>query len=153
MKTKILNWLANGDVGISSKTIAFGVLGIEYKRKNHPLDPDDFNRCLLLVEKIPEIKKHFNKIACLSVEWEKLINNWDRIKKSFIDEVGLNWSIGTSAPKTYNLMQAIYKKEMKCVCTMTNGELAAYYATLPPEDHTSIIFMGHKGYKPKRKKK
>jgi len=74
---------------------------------SHPYDPADFNRCLLLLEKAPEIRKHFNKVSDVSETWKKLIDRWDEVEKTFIDEVGYNWSKCDSAPKTYELMKSI----------------------------------------------
>ena len=105
MKTKILEWLANGETGISSKCMAFAALGIRAEYQYAPSDPSDFNRCLLLVERVPEIKKKFSEIAKISNEWNAVIENWDSIRQLFISEVGENWSTGESAPLTYQLMK------------------------------------------------
>jgi len=112
MKDKILNWFATGQVGISSKSMACAVIGLPQDPiwgAGHPLDPDDLNRCLLLLEQIPEIRNCFSEIAKLSDTWSALIARWDEVEKCFIDEVGLNWCHGHKASKTYNLM-----KEMGC---------------------------------------
>jgi len=71
------------------------------------VDPDDLNRCLLLLEAVPDIRENMDKIAALSVTWEKLISEWDNIEKCFLEEVGLDWSKGKKATKTYNLMKNI----------------------------------------------
>jgi len=107
MREVILEWLANGQTGISSETIAFTALGIKYNKARHPYDPADFNRCLLLVEKCPEIINHFDKIKKLSPEWNAIISNWNEIKELFIQEVGWDWSKAYSAPKTYNRMKVV----------------------------------------------
>lgn len=104
LKTKILRWLSEGEVGLSSKAMAFTSLGMK-ANYDHPLDPSDFNRCLKLVKYIPEIKNHFPDISKLSKEWKAVIDNWDKIEKSFIDEVGFDWCKAISAPKTYELMK------------------------------------------------
>lgn len=113
MKDSILRWFATGRVGISSKAMACAVADLPQDDKwgnNHPHDPDDLNRCLLLLAQAPEIRKHFDKIATISEIWNKLINRWDDIEKCFLDEVGLNWCKATNAPKTYKLMKDIIKK-------------------------------------------
>lgn len=110
MKDKILEWLVNGHVGVSSKAMACAAAGIPLERDpfgNHPYDPDDFNRCLLLIERVPEIKDHMDKIAGISEAWARLVENWDEIEKTFIEEVGLNWSKGRCASKTYELMKNV----------------------------------------------
>ena len=106
MQNRILDWLANGETGASSETMVFTVLdkprrwGVSY-----PLDPADFNRCLKLVKRVPEIKQHFDKISLLCKEWMIVISNWDLLEKTFIDEVGWDWENGHRAPKTYELMK------------------------------------------------
>ena len=64
----------------------------------------------MLVHAVPEVKNHFNKIAKLSKKWKSIIDNWDLIEKTFIDEVGLNWCNGSRAPKTYALMKQLESK-------------------------------------------
>jgi hypothetical protein len=101
----IVQWLANGETGVSSKTMAFTAMGQGYRDNHHPLDPADLNRCIKLVDEVPEIKDAFPKIAALSKEWQAVIDNWDSLKKSFVDEAGYDWSEKHSAPLTYKKMK------------------------------------------------
>jgi hypothetical protein len=109
IREKVLMWLATGEVGTSSQTMAFIAAGLPMKHPCHPLDPADFNRCLKVVREIPEIRNSFQKIAALSPEWKGVIDNWERIEKSFIDECGWDWSSHGVAEKTYELMDEIEK--------------------------------------------
>lgn len=104
LQRKVLNWIATGNVGASSKTMAMVACGLPNKG-DYPHDPDDLNRCLLMLEAVPEVRQHFDSIAKLGVVCGRLIARWDDIEKSFIGEVGLNWSKANSAPKTYALMK------------------------------------------------
>lgn len=88
---KLLKWFAKGDVGLSSKVIAFKISGIDYDRKDHPNDPSDLNRCFMLLHEIPEAKKYLYLVKKVSPTWSRLIENWDELEKTFIDEVGFNW--------------------------------------------------------------
>ena len=106
MNDKILNWFVNGEVGASSRAMAVTALG-QKSDISHPLDPDDFNRCLKLVKQVPEIKNYFEQISKLSLQWKTVIDNWNEIEKSFIDEVGFDWCNGYRAPKTYELMKQL----------------------------------------------
>lgn len=113
MEKQILEWLANGETGTSSKAMAFAAAGVEVKgpfNKSIPSDPDDFNRCLKLVAQIPIIRAHFIKIAQISEAWNTFISNWDAIEKSFLDEVGFDWCDARSAPLTYGLMKELESK-------------------------------------------
>lgn len=104
IQTKALRWIATGRVGASSKTMAMTACGLPCD-KDYPLDPDDLNRCLLMLDAVPEVRDHFDKIAALTPVWGRLIERWDEIEASFLEEAGLNWRKSESAPKTYKLMQ------------------------------------------------
>jgi len=110
MEKKILKWFATKNTGVSSKAMAFAAVGIENKgnfANCTPSDPADFNRCLVLIDSVPEIKEKFSDIAKLSQEWAVVISRWDELEKIFIDEVGFDWSKEGSATKTYELMKEI----------------------------------------------
>jgi hypothetical protein len=108
MRDRLLKWFAGPDVGLSSKAMAMAALGIDFD-PDYPHDPSDFNRCLLLLLHVPEVKPHMHKLAAVSPQWSRLIARWDEIEASFLCEVGLNWSKGGSAPKTYQLMRDVLK--------------------------------------------
>ncbi len=108
MRNKILNWFANGRVGASSKAMACCLIGAETDR-SYPYDPDDFNRCLLFLKDVPEAREHMDSLRSMSVVWDVLIDKWEEIERSFLDEVGLNWHKSNRAPKTYELMDNILK--------------------------------------------
>ena len=108
MKDKILVWLARGKVGIRSKVMACVAadIPIENIYQNTPYDPADLNRCLLLLDFVPEIREHFSKIAEVSDQWGIIIKHWSEIEKCFLAEVGFDWCKGGKAIKTYNLMKS-----------------------------------------------
>lgn len=109
IQEKVLHWLANGRVGVSSKAMAMAIVGIKQEphKISTPSDPDDLNRCLLFLEVVPEARSHFNKIAELSPQWKKLIEHWQEVEQCFLEEAGLDWITSHSAPKTYKLMKAL----------------------------------------------
>jgi hypothetical protein len=103
-------WLANGRRGVSSNTIFTHLTGIDALGGyygSHPHDPDDLDRCLALLEAVPELRDDIRKMAQVSPYWAALIDRWHEIKRSHIDEVGLGWTKAKSAPKTYALMREI----------------------------------------------
>jgi hypothetical protein len=100
----LLNWFATGRVGASSRTMACHFMGVEHDG-SYPYDPDDLNRCLLLLDAVPEIREHMNKIAEINNVWAALVDRWGEIEQTFLEEVGLNWIKGSSAPRTYKLMK------------------------------------------------
>lgn len=99
-------WLLNGRVGLSSKAICSHMTGnVEQDRWNYPSDPDDLNRCLLLLDLIPEWKGRMSEMAQYGKRWAGLAANWTSITDCFINEVGLNWSHGDKASRTYSRMK------------------------------------------------
>ena len=111
---KTVEWIARGEIGEigeSSKQlalwIAFGLksdrgFGIAY-----PHDPDDLDRCLKYLLKVPEARADLYRMAELSPVWKALVERWDEIETSHLEEVGLGWHKARKAPKTYALMRSI----------------------------------------------
>ena len=106
MKEKLLKWYATGEKGLSSENMAATVLGLP-SRLYHPCDPADLNRCIKLVDAVPEIKTKFPEIAKLSPQWKEVINNWEKLREMFISEVGFDWQNHKSAGKTYEFMKQL----------------------------------------------
>lgn len=102
-------WIVRGSTGLSSERIWAHMTGTvtEGRTTNYPHDPDDLNRCLLLLEAVPEWKARMGEMAAHGPVWAALAARWDEIAQCFIDEVGLNWSKGNRASKTYDLMKQV----------------------------------------------
>ena len=102
-------WIVDGRVGQSSKAIWSHMMGVALKDDGfgarYPHDPDDLNRCLLLLELIPEWTPRMAEMAKYSPEWKGLAAKWDEITDCFLDEVGLDWCKAKRAPKTYAMMK------------------------------------------------
>jgi hypothetical protein len=108
---KTIEWLADGEVGSSSKQmalwIAFGQKSDRGFGIDHPHDPDDFDRCLKYLRRVPEARADLYRLADLSPVWKALYEHWDEIEASQLEEIGINWTKARSAPKTYALMRSI----------------------------------------------
>jgi len=102
---KIIEWLANGHTGISSKSLAFEFLGVTYEYCHPPRDPSDLGRCLLLIESFPEIRNCVDTLATKNEHWAKAAKIWDAAARSMDQEVGIDWSKGREAKRTYYLMK------------------------------------------------
>jgi hypothetical protein len=108
----VARWLASERVGASSIALAAATLGAAEKGASYPHDPDDLNRCLILIEKCPEARAAVDELAKVSLQWARLAPVWDRITATFIEEVGLRWKKGRCADRTYKMMDAaLYPKE------------------------------------------
>ena len=106
MKDKILTWFGTGSVGASSKAMALAVIDMP-NDGSHPCDPDDFNRCLLLLSAVPEIRQHMEKVAEINETWRNIVASWDKVEACFLAEVGINWTKSNRAPITYDMMKSI----------------------------------------------
>lgn len=105
-----IEWLANGSRGISSNTIftvLTGVDALDGHHGSHPHDPDDLDRCLRLLEAVPELQPEMHRMAHKSKQWAALMARWNEIVLCHLAEVGLGWTKAKSAPKTNALMRSI----------------------------------------------
>lgn len=108
VEERAVAWIRDGRVGMSSRAIHDHMLGLKAKEGySYPHDPDDLNRCLLLLDLIPEWKSRMHEMAQRGKQWAGLAARWDEITQCFLDEVGLDWSKGRNlrASKTYALMK------------------------------------------------
>lgn len=108
----LIQWLANGERGISSNTIVTHLTGInamgQWGRRDHPHDPGDLSRCRLLLEQVPELRMPFvAHMATCSPVWAALTRAWDELC-ALMDEEAPHWRDGRgSAPKTYRRMSEL----------------------------------------------
>ena len=83
-------WLEQGEHGVSSKTI-YSVLSrqplISPNRYSHPLDPDDFRRCYLLLQFVPSWRARISEMGSVSTTWAALAENWDKLTKILEDKI------------------------------------------------------------------
>jgi hypothetical protein len=100
-------WLARGERGLSSESIVEAVTGERigrYERGvNHPHDPGDLRRCILLIEHVPLVALVFkDAMRDKSPEWKALVAAWDDLVALFREEEAENTG---RAPRTYALMR------------------------------------------------
>lgn len=113
LESKCIDWLIQGEKGISSEAMCAAVLGRKPERRwpgNWPHDPDDLKRCLLFLKAVPEARDHLDKVAKINATWRRLIARWDELESAFnaeVPDVKARWS----APKTYELMQKIIERK------------------------------------------
>ncbi|MDD2609407.1 MAG: hypothetical protein PHX60_06870 [Giesbergeria sp.] len=104
----VIAWLANGETGLSSETMAFWLaFGVRKNDESYPHDPDDMDRCLKLLHHAPGLRERLPKMAEMSKIWAALVARWDEIEALQMYEIGLGWTKAQSAPKTYALMREV----------------------------------------------
>lgn len=118
---RVLEWIASEDTGMSSEAIAYHMLGM-YSEGSHPHDPSDLGRCLRLLELFPAWKPRIREMATYSRNWAALSARWEELAVIMDDEVGIDWSKGHNAPRTYEAMQAAMKRRPKnALATFAEG--------------------------------
>lgn len=102
----LVDWLTNGDTGISSLTIYHVITGRRVDWTGWPADPSDFGRCYRLLKIMPSWRARLTEVATRypKTPWTNLIASWDDVQALYEEEL----PAGT-APKCYALM-----KELGC---------------------------------------
>lgn len=111
LATPVVEWMAGSDTGASSKALAIAAVTGTAPRLDYPLDPADFGRCARLIHRLPDVRDlAFPILAEKSPMWAALIGAWDEIHACMEDEVGIAWTKGNKAPRTYDLMLKVRHK-------------------------------------------
>jgi hypothetical protein len=80
-----IQWITNGEVGVSSQTIWSVLMGAVTGRESWtaygpPSDADDFRRCVLLLDEIPEFRPRLAEVGDRFPIWVPLIREWPRLE-------------------------------------------------------------------------
>lgn len=102
MDARLSKWFFGHDTGLSSKAIAFFMMGTRDVYFNYPHDVSDFGRCYRLLELIPEYRKRLWEMRGVNPEWTALIEHWEELEALWIEE-----STGERAPKLYAKMREL----------------------------------------------
>lgn len=121
---RALAWISGPHTGLSSECIWRTMMGVPepagWRGGEYPHDPDDFNRCRLLLNQVPEWRERLPGMARHSPVWAALVARWDEIEASLRSEYGeeMRWNGGR---ETYTLMRAIIES-----AETTDGNAAEY---------------------------
>jgi hypothetical protein len=83
MRTELLQWIATGEVGISSKTMCSAIVGavtndnITSRDFDIPHDPSDFSRCYRFYKHCNLTQEELAKVKDVFPYWEPIILKWD----------------------------------------------------------------------------
>ena len=111
MKDKVLKWLLGGWVGASSKAMAAHLCGFPCNG-DWPDDPDDFSRCLMFLDAVPEARAALPRMAEVNRHWAALVARWDEIETTFHSEM-ITPRVWFAAPKTLRLMREVLDEAAK----------------------------------------
>ena len=82
-KIKLLEYMVNGELGISSKTLISAVLDIPCNHANIPYDTSDFGRCYKVCFAVPAVLKHLNKVAKRYPKWKPIVRIWGKLSELY----------------------------------------------------------------------
>lgn len=103
-----VRWLASGERGVSSETMFSVLTGVKIRESHDwsvPWDSDDFRRCRLLLEQVPELEPYLHKMSGVSLAWANLVRDWTKICLT-MDQETPNWRKGSvRAHETYKLIK------------------------------------------------
>jgi hypothetical protein len=86
-------WIVEGEVGTSSKTIWAVMMGVVKGRRqcdwhyDTPKDPDDFKRCWNLIVAIPEWRARLHEVAQVFPKWQPFIREWDKLEAMLVEHL------------------------------------------------------------------
>ena len=107
----LVAWACSDEVGMSSVFMArrlsahAGLRFPGHRIKDepaHPYDPDDFGRCLGLLEAVPELRLHIAKMAEYGKVWAAYVEHWAEMEALYQEESPLG-----RAPKLAALMKRL----------------------------------------------
>jgi hypothetical protein len=101
-------WISNGRVGQSSRTMWNCLIGNKHFEVNHPYDPDDFSRCYILLETVPEWKVDLHKLKTLSPVWSNLVDNWAKLTEMYEENKRTDWK-NKKQIGMYDFMQTLIR--------------------------------------------
>ena len=83
-------WIIEGEVGVSSRTIWAVMMGIvtesqqcDGRHYDIPYDPDDFSRCFNLLVEFPEWTKRLSEVSKLYPKWHPFVREWSKLKEMY----------------------------------------------------------------------
>lgn len=103
---KLNEWLLFGDTGQSSKAMAAASIG-RLERGAYPHDLSDLNRCMKLLQEVPEVRKSIPLMTTLNPVWKALSENWEELERLFYEELGLDNVCRGKGKQTYALLKKL----------------------------------------------
>ena len=101
-------WIVNGRIGISSKTMWAILQGIEYVG-DKPYDPDDFSRCYKFVKLCNITEQDLQKISRTLPYWKPYIDNWQKLTEMYEQNDKEKW-LNSKKIGMYEFMQELRTK-------------------------------------------
>lgn len=102
------HWLEHGERGNSSETMFSRFTGVDLTDDpSHPYDGDDFRRCRLLLEAVPEFQAKLSMMKVVSTQWHSLVDSWQELC-DLMDGEAPNWRQSEGHSRQLNAKMAEY---------------------------------------------
>jgi hypothetical protein len=111
VEARAAEWPINGEIGASALTIHRHMTSPHpsaNQRAPHPHDLADFNRCVLLLRRIPEWSPRMPEMAIHSPAWRSLAEHWIELAGLYEEEMGFGLD-GDKAPRAHERLKQILK--------------------------------------------
>jgi hypothetical protein len=109
-------WIIEGEVGTSSKTIWAVMMGVVNEKRqcddwhyDTPKDPSDFGRCWKLINLFPEWESRLHEVSDVFPKWIPFVSEWDRLTTMYEDALREGKEY---APGMYGFMQELNDEAM-----------------------------------------
>lgn len=111
LSRKAVKWLLSGEHGSSSMfmfAITTGATLDQVERRSvaWPWDADDFRRCALLWDQVPEVRENLDKMREVNSIWCRLVEQWDDLIELLTQDYP-GWRKGIGSSKGRSLYQRI----------------------------------------------
>jgi hypothetical protein len=99
-------WIINGSVGQSSKTIWSVLQGVKMNNGNKPYDPCDFGRCYELVNQCNILREDLKRVSRRLPYWKPYVDNWEKLTEMYEQNEKENW-MNSKSIGMYDLMKKL----------------------------------------------
>lgn len=100
-RQRAMEWIANGEVGISSKTMWSALMGVPYDQADFPYDADDFRRCWLFAQTAELLPVDFEVICQVYPWWRNIYEIWHEMDVALANKDGHRIYELINEPKRY----------------------------------------------------
>ncbi len=76
---RMTEWIANHNVGVSSRTMWSALMGVRCDHNDHPYDADDFSRCYDLYMFCELTHIDLQQVVSVYPYWRPIIEHWDEL--------------------------------------------------------------------------
>lgn len=107
IEERAASWLASNETCEASLALCNHMLGKPVSRSECLRGVTDLNRCLELLDLVPEWKPRIREMGLYGAAWKKMAAHWHHLTRLFMREAGLGFSHGHRAPRANNMIKEL----------------------------------------------